>query len=88
MHHYKLEHVKTYCIESFSAVDEGWKRSAAEVMWFEMHTDFKCHENVGMIFYKDGTVETLGSVNMNSGVCDDCKINVDDVVKIELFKLV
>ena len=90
MPHYRLEHVKTYLIDNYSDYTNefGFKFTRAEVMWDAMYDDFKSMNHVGMIIYNDDSQETLGSVNINAGVCDDCTIDKELVKRIELFKLI
>lgn len=42
---------------------------------------------VGIIYYRNGKIDTMGNVNFLAGECDDCTINKDEVGSVVIYKV-
>jgi len=87
----ELKLVKTYHAGDFKK-GKTYNTSREWEMFFAMSHEFgdKFEDGrvMGIVYFKGGKTQTMGAINMNAGVCDDCTITREDVKKIEIYEVI
>jgi hypothetical protein len=79
----KLNPIKIYYSGDFKK-DEYMSREGVMMCELQQHVD----ENmIGVVTFKDGHTETLGSMNFLLGRCDCCSENDSDVKSVAVYQL-